>query len=142
MCGESVCEEAAQFVAGAATDSKGNPIPVRDAGRRLNSLLRKTRKTAAGDPLGVLVSADIELLGLRNEEILLRWEIWRPSGQRLSPDWLSRNVAYRLTASAEEDATSQEFWVPIPKGGGSFYVKLTLTADGSNLASGRSPNFR
>jgi hypothetical protein len=141
MCGKSVCAHAAQLVAGAATDSEGNLIPLKDAGRRLVSLLRDTRKTAMGDPLGVLVTAEIELLGLRDEEILLRWQIWDDQG-RLFGDWLGTNVAYRMTASTEDDATSQDFWVPLPKGKtGRLHVRVFLTADGTILASSESRKF-
>jgi hypothetical protein len=62
-------------------------------------------------------------------------------GQPLFGPWLSRNAAYRLKASAEEDATTQDIWVPLPKSGGSYFVRLILTADGNNLASGTTPTF-
>ena len=142
MCGDSVCAGLVQFVAGAVTNSKGELIPESNVAPRFRSLLRNTRKTAKGDPLGVLVSFDVELLGLRNKEILLRWSIWKASGQgRLFGAWVSSNVAYRLKASAEDDATPLDIWVPLPKVGGSFVVELILTTDGERLARRKTPRF-
>jgi hypothetical protein len=141
-CGDRVCASVVPFVSGAATNATGDLIPENRVAPRLLSLLKSWRTSPTGDPLGVLVSFDVELLGLRDKDVLVRWSIWKTSGgQPLFGPWLSRNVAYRLKASAEEDATTQDIWVPLPKSGGSYFVRLILTADGNNLASGRTRTF-
>jgi hypothetical protein len=143
MCGDKVCSGLVQIISAAATNAEGDLIPDSEAAPRVDSVLRSLRRTPSGEPLGVLVSFDVELLGLRDEEILVRWSIWNESGpRRLFGDWLSSNVAYRLTASSEDDATSLDIWVPLPKGEGTYFVRLVLTADGTRLARRDTEPFR
>jgi hypothetical protein len=139
---ERQCVKVAMLTLGVTVDDEGNPIPPKESAKRLLSLLGDTKETTTGDPLGVLVSFDLELLGLRGKEVLVRWSIFRGAdAAELRGPWVNTNVAYRLKATAEEDATSRNIWVPLPKGGGSFYVSLTLTADGQPLANRNSPEF-
>ena len=66
-------------------DSEGNPVPPGVAAERVVNVLKNSRTTARPgesasgeqEPLGVVVSADIELAGLRAKPVLLNWSMWQ-----------------------------------------------------------------
>jgi hypothetical protein len=134
-----------------ATDQKGNPVPPDVAAEQVLKVLRDTRRTGGeqpggeqpkGEPLGVVVSADLELVGLRGKPVLLSWSMWQQGGtKRLFGNWLNRNLAYRLVATTDHDTTALDMWIPLPKAPGPYFIRVNLTADRSPLASGDSPPF-
>jgi hypothetical protein len=75
--------------------------------------------------------------------VLVGWSIWDAGSEhRLFGRWLATNLAYRLKASSEKDVASLDIWVPLPKDEGPFFVRLTLTADGTRLAHIDTDEFR
>lgn len=95
------------------------------------------------EPLGEIISVNLELVGLRGQAVYLGWSIYPSSGRTsLYSRWLNRFVAYRLEATTDDDTGSAELWVPLPKGTGSYFVRVTLSTGGSDLASDDSGPFR
>jgi hypothetical protein len=90
----------------------------------------------------VVVTADLELAGLRGRPVLLSWSMWQKGGKvRLFGDWLNSNLAYRLEATSDRDTTSLDLWIPLPKSPGPYLVRVNLTAAQSPLASAESQPF-
>ena len=109
-------------------------------------------RTAAGraagsgtlkQPLGELVSVNVELAGLQGQPVLLWWTIFQKGGQdRLPGEWDHNFVAYRLEATTNDDTGTLEMWIPLPKQPGPYFIHLTMTTpDGISLASTTSDPF-
>jgi hypothetical protein len=139
-----------------SVDPEGNPVPPAVAAERVVSVLKDARRTQGkesgggeptgqepeGEPLGVVVTADLNLVGLRGKPVLLSWSMWQQGGKkRLYGTWLNRNLAYRLEATTDHDATTLDLWVPLPKTSGPYFVRIDLTASGLPLASADSQPF-
>jgi hypothetical protein len=68
--------------------------------------------------------------------------MWQKDGQkRLYGAWLNDNLAYKLKASTDEDTGTANFWVPLPKDRGAYFMRSTLTVDGHAVASKDSEQF-
>jgi len=98
---------------------------------------------AKRQPLGELLSADVELAGLQSQPVLLSWSIFQEGGQNHLPEnWLGNFVAYRLEATTNDDTGTLEMWIPLPKQPGPYFVRLTMTTIGGvSLASMDSGPF-
>jgi hypothetical protein len=94
-------------------------------------------------PLGELISVNLELAGLQGQPVFLSWSIFQKDGQNhLSANWLGNFDAYRLEATTSDDTGTLEMWIPLPKQHGPYSVHLTLTtASGDSLASMNSGPF-
>ena len=94
------------------------------------------------DPLGELVSVNMELAGLRGQPVFLLWSIFQEGGHTsLFGKWLNNFVAYRLEATTNDDTGTLEMWIPLPKLPGPFFIHLSLTTDGANIAGTDSNPF-
>jgi hypothetical protein len=94
------------------------------------------------DPLGELVSVNLELVGLRGQPVLLSWSIFQEDGHtNLFGTWLRDFVAYRLEATTNDDTATLEMWIPLPKLPGPYFIHLSLTTDGAGLTSVNSAIF-
>ena len=93
-------------------------------------------------PLGELVSVDLELAGLKGQPVFLSWWIFQKGGpSHLSGRWLGNFVAYRLEAKTNDDTGTLEMWVPLPKQNGPYFIRVTLTTGKASLASMNSGPF-
>ena len=93
--------------------------------------------------MGELVSANLELVGLRGQPVLLAWSIFQ-QGDKTNPfgKWLSGDfVVDRLEATTNDDTAALEMWIPLPKRPGPFVIRLSLSTDGAELASANSGPF-
>ena len=134
-----------------ASNTAADGVAPEDAAEQIAALLREARRTGAqdpggglpgGEPLGVVVGADIELIGLRDRPVLVSWEMWQQGGgTRLYGEWLNTNLAYRLEAKTDHDSTTVDLWVPLPEPPGPYFIRLLLTAEESPLASADSEPF-
>jgi hypothetical protein len=97
--------------------------------------------SAKSQPVGELISVDVELAGLQGQSVFLSWSIFPENGSSLSGNWNSTFVAYRLVATTNDDTGSLEIWVPLPKQHEPYFVHLTLTTGGASLASMDSGPF-
>jgi len=137
-CGQIV----ARMSLGSALDLQGNPVSPDVAAERVVKVLKDARTTRRKEPLGAVVSVDVELAGLRGKPVLLSWSMWQPTGEaRLYGSWLNRNLAYRLKATTDRDTTTLDLWVPLPKPPGPYFIRIQLTADGAPRASTDSEPF-
>jgi hypothetical protein len=94
------------------------------------------------EPLGVVVIADVELVGLRGKPVTLSWSMWQTGGDvRLHGDWLNNNLAYRLKAVTDHDTVTIDLWVPLPRPPGPYLVQVDINAESARLASAHSEPF-
>lgn len=142
-------------IAGAeAIGPDGKPVEPEVAAEQLVELLQDTRRAGgdgspagdgsrASEPVGVLVTVNLELVGLRDQEVRLTWSMLAGKGahKRLYGDWLNDNLAYRLKAGSNRDTAFEYIWIPLPKPPGPYYVRVELTADGAPLKSEASDPF-
>jgi hypothetical protein len=138
------CEDVANAMGiGHALDLEGNLVAPGVAAERVVKVLKDARTTQRKEPLGVVVSVDVELAGLRGKPVLLSWSMWQKNGttRRLYGNWLNRNLAYRLKASTDRDTATLDLWIPLPKPPGPYFVRMQLTASGSARASTNSQPF-
>ena len=95
-----------------------------------------TVSTPQGEPLGELFGVNLELAGLKGQSVFLSWSIFQQAGpSHLSGSWLNNFVAYRLEATTNDDTGTLEMWIPLPRQHGPYFVRLTLTINGTGLAS-------
>ncbi len=98
--------------------------------RRLRKLLATSRMQAVPGgkvvPVGVTVNYDVSLTGFRGRSVTVRWSLHRPNGATLPYDWLRSEAARRLIGEADKDSASDSFWVPLPRTGAPFFVRLAL----------------
>ena len=96
----------------------------------------------AVEPLGMMVTVNVEAVGLRGRPLVLSWSILQKAGNKPLPEAWRRNVVgYRLKATSEKDTGSFSLWVPLPDAAGEYLVHLDLWADDNALASADSPSF-
>ncbi|HEX7462861.1 MAG TPA: hypothetical protein VF317_11880, partial [Dermatophilaceae bacterium] len=93
-------------VVGEQHDQSANPVSTDVAAERIANLLRETRtRPVAGrkkEPLGVLLTANVELVGLRGQAVLVTWRIYQAGGTTaLFGKWLGTTAAYRLVAGTD-----------------------------------------
>ena len=127
------------------TDSHGNPLPPAVAAARLAARLDAGRSIAVHgklhgkrDPVGALVTVNMELEGLRSQPLLLLWRLFPANGASHLPDgWWKTTAAYQLTPSTDHDSASLDMWVPLPKGKGRYTlsVLVALESKGAPLTS-------
>jgi len=93
-------------------------------------------------PLGEIVSVNMELAGLKGRPVFLSWSIFQEGGQNHLPgNWLGNFVAYRLDETTNDDTGTLEIWIPLPKQPGPYFVQLTMTTGAASLASMNSGSF-
>jgi hypothetical protein len=93
-------------------------------------------------PMGELISVNLELIGLRGQQIFLSWSIFQKSGSGLSKNWLGGFITYRLVATTDDDTGTLQMWVPLPRQHGPYFIRLDLmTANGADLAGMSSNPF-
>jgi hypothetical protein len=93
-------------------------------------------------PLGELISVDVELTGLQGQSIFLSWSIFPENASGSLPaKWSDNFVAYRLVPTTNDDTGSLEMWIPLPEQQGPYFVRLTLTTGDASLASMDSGPF-
>ena len=133
----------AYAVAATAVNPDGTVASADTAARRVLKILRNARRDPkTGQPLGVIVNADVDLLGLRGQPLELSWSMWHVgAGAPLNSSWLNRNLAFRLKAGADHDRTSQNIWVPLPRRHGPYTVRVVIDGRQPDMDSSESPEF-
>jgi hypothetical protein len=136
-----------QFMDGAGADGPGRLVPPTVAAQRVTAILHQTQTTTRTtghkpEPLGEVISVNVELTGLRGQAVYLGWSIYPANGRTsLYGKWLNRFIAYRLEATTDDDTGTAELWVPLPKAAGSYFVRITLITREAELASDDSGSF-
>lgn len=148
-CERNLTQTSVPFINQIGTDENGDPIPTEEVAERVVAFLRETRTidtpapdggAAVTEPVGVTVTANLELVGLRGRTVLLSWAIFRTGGEGgpLFEPWLRTMPTYQLEPTSDDDTTSVDVWVPLPRPPGPYVVRLTLSLDDAVLASGDS----
>jgi hypothetical protein len=136
-------------------DPHGGVAPPVVAAKRLIRILSQTRTVSGGpgnqsgapsikrDPLGELVSVNVELAGLQGQPVFLSWSMFPEGGHaHLFGNWLENVAAYRLEATTNDDTGTLEMWIPLPKPPGPYFIHLSLTTpNGASLTSRNSGPF-
>jgi hypothetical protein len=127
-------------------DMGGLEVRPQMAARRLVGIFGKTRmhQTDQGklDPLGVVVTANLRVEGLRDEEVDISWRLTgRAKGRTPYSRWFKEVLAARFTASALSDGTSVDIWVPMPKRPGKYVVRVTIKHGDTPLIAKKSEPF-
>jgi hypothetical protein len=123
-------------------DPNKQPVPPDVAADRYGQMFPDARKDENGKSLGVVVSPDVELIGLRGKELLLSWRIWpKDSKTQLSDKWATSYPGCSLTPTTNHDTTTCDLWVPLPEPRGPYVIRFTLTAGQAILDSADSPPF-
>jgi len=92
--------------------------------------------------VGLRISVNLEVVGLRGEPLILSWSVLQRSGDTALPKaWRSTNLGYRLQATSDKDSGNVDFWVPMPKARGQYYVGVVLSTNEARLAEAESPDF-
>jgi ketosteroid isomerase-like protein len=138
-CGLSTVSVYAQW-----TDEDGDELPSSPAvvGEHLATLLAGTRTQPAAsnegqlEPVGVSVSFNVTLTGFRGHRVDVRWSLYAAEGDISVPqDWLQDQRALWLEGEANRDSATGEFWVPLPRVQGPFFIRIGVYDDeGTRLA--------
>jgi hypothetical protein len=135
------CQAVRDMVAASSVDLDGNPVPPDVAAERVLEILHNAR-TDGHEPLGVVVTTDLDLAGLRGEPVFLTWEMFGYGGStQLHGEWLNENLAYRIEARTDHDTATVDLWIPLPPDPGPYVVKVKATYAGSGLDSAQTDPF-
>jgi hypothetical protein len=112
---------------------------------RLKKLLAATRMEpveGGESPVGVTVNYNVALTGFRGRRVTVRWSLHRvPTGKQVPLEWLKNEPIHWLEGQAEKDTASDSFWIPIPKIGGPFFVRLGIYNGNTRLDYKDSDSF-
>jgi hypothetical protein len=94
--------------------------------------------------LGVDVNFDVSVTGYNGRKVEVRWSLHRlRNGVDSTPiDWLVDRRVLRLTPDASTAKASPEFWAPLPKGKGTYFIRVGLYDGDTRLATQDTPHFR
>lgn len=138
------------IAAAAASGPRNETMTARTAARRVVRFLRQVRTlpitTTSGrrqwEPVGALVDVDLELAGLRGEQVVLRWQVIRVGDtEPLFGRWLHQVEARTVTPEADHATATVQLWVPLPKGPGPYVVRVAVVRGESELGTRRSNPF-
>jgi hypothetical protein len=136
------CVPAIKWIAaGSSVTPQGKPVSPAEAAAKVVQVLKNARLKKK-EPVGVLVTANIELAGLRGKEVMVSWSMRQATGGKpVHADWMNENLVYRIVPGTARDTTSVDLWVPLPKATSSYVIAAGLTTGGSKLASAQSSPF-
>jgi hypothetical protein len=135
------------------TQSSGQAPSVTDCAQKAAGLLGGDTRTASTgsqadggekttEPVGELITADLDLTGLKGQPVMLSWSIFPEDGAgQLPQQWEGQFVVYRLVATTDDDSASVALWVPLPRQRGPYVVRLTLSLGSAVLAGQDSGPF-
>jgi hypothetical protein len=93
-------------------------------------------------PVGADVNFDLTLEGLTGRRVTVRWSLYRAHGDRPLPrDWLRNRKVLVAHARAATDEESGEFWVPLPRSRGSYFIRLGAYDDAGRITYVDSHRF-
>ena len=139
------CEEGSEGAAAVdALTGEGAVAKAKALLKVLNNTRARSLPSGATEPLGVTLGFDLELEGFKGRSVEVRWSLYDAgAGERVPRDWLSNRRALAVRPEAAFDRPSAEFWVPLPKQRGPFFVRLSVYDDqGRRLAYADSKSFR
>ena len=129
---------------------QGEPLSADLAAQRAADMFKNVRrrpvrgaKKTSQDAVGVVLTVNVELTGLRGRPTILSWSIWQREGRhRLPSEWLGRNFVASLTPTSDRVTASVDYWVPLPESAGTYLVRSSLHVGDDTLASEDSTPIR
>jgi hypothetical protein len=99
--------------------------------------------TGTAEPVGRLIDLSVTLRGLKHRCVQLRWSLYEArTGIRAKELWLRDRPALRFVPGGQDESASQQFWVPVPRRGGRFFIRMGLfEPDGTRLTVARTEMF-
>jgi hypothetical protein len=130
-------------------DADGSPREVDEetVAKQLRALLIATRtRSVSGDrvqPVGITVNFNVSLTGFKDRTVAVRWSLHHAGGGQVAREWLRNRPALWLVGEAEKDSAGSDFWVPLPKSTGPFFVRVGVyDEDGVRLDFADTPLVR
>ena len=96
----------------------------------------RSRETSAGEsePIGVAIGFDLALEGFRGRKVDVRWSLFTAKKSAMVPqDWLVNRKALEAVPEADFDRRSGEFWIPLPRRRGPYFVRVSAWHRDSRL---------
>lgn len=133
-------------------DAEGQPSTVQPAkvANGLVKILRGTRMQPVGghgkrEPVGVTVNFNASLTGFDGKRVDVRWSLYNAARRgRVPHAWLRNQTALFLKGKAETHRRSDQFWAPIPKAKGLYFIRVSVydADDGTRLDYADTSRFR
>jgi hypothetical protein len=138
------------YMQAAEEDGSAADVSPQTVGRRLARVFGATRtQPSRADPVrrelvGVAVQFGVTLTGFRGDTADVRWSLHSAgTGVRLPDPWLREQRALLLRGEAGRDTASGEFWVPVPRRRGPFFIRIGVYDDDrTRLDFADTPSFR
>jgi hypothetical protein len=84
--------------------------------------------------VGVMVTFNISLTGFDDDRTDVRWSLYSAGAGSVVPRaWLRSQLALSLRGTADDDGGSFDFWVPLPRKPGPYFVRLGVYDDNTRL---------
>jgi len=144
VCG---APQALRFLAADDVDEDAGDDQAAANAQALLKLLRNTRSrplsSGESEPIGVTVNFDLTIEGYEDEEIDIRWSLYDAGAQsRVPRDWLVNRRALVARPEVQSDSAEGEFWIPLPRQSGPYFVRIAAFDGKARLASEDSEPFR
>jgi hypothetical protein len=135
---------------GAVSDDEEGLVSPEAVARRLTEIFHGTRTRPVlpdrgkRQMVGVTVNFKISMTGFDDGTADIRWSLYSAkSGVPVPRDWLRFRRALSLRGEAEKDSASSEFWVPVPKATGPFFIRIGVYDEhDTRLDYADTPHFR
>jgi hypothetical protein len=101
------------------------------AARELLRVFRVTRRQpVAGsdksEPVGAAVNFNLTLANLKGQTVVVRWSMYQAgAGSPLPHDWLVNRRIFAADIEKSRQTVSKQFWVPLPRRPGPYFVRLS-----------------
>jgi hypothetical protein len=118
-----------------AVDENGSPVPPQKAAEQLAARLATVRSTPTRegqDPLGMRLTVNLEIEGLRDQTLLLYWRLVQGGPAPVPGAWAEWIPAAELIATSERDGGVATIWVPLPEEPGPYRAEVVLIQESSN----------
>jgi hypothetical protein len=118
-----------------AVDENGNPVPPQEAAKQLAvrlAMVRSTPTPEGQDPLGMRVTVNLEIEGLRDQTLLLYWRLVQAGPTQVPGAWAEWVPAAEIIAASERDGGFATMWVPLPDEPGPYRAEVVLMQESSS----------
>jgi hypothetical protein len=119
------CTTVSDLAQGTSGGASENPAQKKKA---IVTVMRATRTRIGpnGQPeaVGVAVSFDVTLEGFKGRRAEVHWTLYREHGGPVRHAWLIDHRVLRLKGERDTDMASSDFWIPLPKLRGPYYVRI------------------
>jgi hypothetical protein len=114
---------------GDSGDRKSGEVVV--AAKELLRVFRVTRRQPVSgsdktEPVGAAVNFNLSLENLKGQAVVVRWSMYRAgAGSALPHDWLVNRRIFVEEIERSKHTVSKQFWVPLPRRPGPYFVRLS-----------------